>query len=145
MDVLATVLADFHTLITALALGPPVVVRKGPKKEPAVDAATQITVARAVEGERKVKIAFGHLATVWPIEITLIAPNNDDFVTNMGMYSLYRQQIAALFGPPYSAPLLPTAPGVYDLEIRPDEYLNRGDMANNVDRWVLKVNVYTAI
>ena len=80
-DVLAAILTDFSSLITALSLGPPVVIRKGAKKEPTVDAATQITVAKSAEGERKVKIAFGHMATVWPIEITLIAPNNDDFLT----------------------------------------------------------------
>ncbi|QJW98686.1 hypothetical protein [Frigoriglobus tundricola] len=144
-DVLAAILTDFRTLIAGLSLGPPVVVRKGAKKEPGVDAATQITISKAVEAERKIKIAFGHLATVWPIEVTLIAPNNDDFVTNMGTYSSYRQQIAALFGPPYASPLLPTAPGVYNLAIRPKDYLNRGDMANNVDRWTLVVDVYTAI
>lgn len=142
MDVLAAILVDFDTLISALNLYP-TVIRKGAKKNP-TDAPTQITIAKSEEGETKVNIAFGHMATIWPIEIQLIAPNNGDYLTNLTAYTAARQAIAKLFGPPYRKPLLPTTPGCYNLKIVPDSFLPRDDMANNVDRWTLKIHVYTS-
>lgn len=161
-DVLEAIFTDFSTLIQSLNLtipgSPistdgistepailPIVVRKGPKRQPKIDPPSHITISKAQEPEKKIKIAFGHMATVWTIEITMIAPNYGDWVRNLTTYTLYRQRIAALFGPPYSDPLLPTTPGVYNLVIVPDEFLNRDEMAQaNIDRWTLKIAVYTA-
>jgi hypothetical protein len=150
-DVLQAILADFQTLIEGLdhtvpgTTEPvPVLVRKGPKAERKVDPPCHYTVCKAPEPERKKKIAFGHMATAWVIEVTLVAPNAGDWAANLDSYTLYRQEVAGLFGPPYSTPLLPTAPGVFDLEILPDEFLPRDEMAGaNLDRWTLKVRVHT--
>jgi hypothetical protein len=144
-DVLEAIFTDVSGLISALALGPTIVVRKGPKKEPTVDAATQITVSMRAEGEKKKYIAFGHMATIWPIEITLIAPSKRDYAYNLSTYTSYRQQIEALFGPPFSSPLLPTTPGVYDVRLKPNEFLPRGEIPEGIDRWTIVVEVSTAI
>lgn len=148
-DVLAAILTDVAGVVTALDLGPNVVIRKGAKKEPVVDTPSQLTVCLAppvlgVVPDKKIYIAFGRIATVWHIQITYVAPNNDDYVTNLSTYTQWRQNIEEAFGPPYSSPLLPTTPGVYDLRIVPGEFLSRDDMDHNIDRFVVYVDVSTA-
>ena len=146
VPVLQSLLADFATVIGALGLtgSPNVVVRKGAKKEPGVDPAGQVTIAQSPKPEQYKKIAFGHMAVGYEIEVTQVAANNDDWSSNLNTYAANRQAVERAFGPPYSTPLLPTAPGVWNLEIVPDEFLNRGDMAENIDRWVVKVVVWIA-
>jgi hypothetical protein len=157
MDVLEAIFADFATLIGGLDLSVPahptesmpVLIRKGPKWEKKVDSPSHVTISKAIEPEKAKYLAFGHLATIWVIEITMVAPNAGEWLANLATYTLYRQQILALFGPPYSDPLLPSSPygaaKVYDLRIVPDEFLNRDEMASNIDRWTVKVKVSTAV
>lgn len=145
-SVLQSILADFSTVISALSLtgSPNIVIRKGAKKEPTVDPLGQITIAQAPEPERYKKLAFGHASVIYRIEVTQVAANNDDYASNLNTYAANRQAVERAFGPPYSSPLLPTTPGIFNLEIVPDEFLNREDMMNKIDRWVIKIDVHTA-
>jgi hypothetical protein len=144
-DVLQCVLADIQTAIAALDLGPPCVVRKGPKKEPTVDPAPQITISMQAAGEKKIYQAFGHMTTMWPIEVTYIAASKRDYVYGFPQDTSYRQQIETLYTPPLSlATLFPTTPGIWEVRIRPNEFLPRGEIADGIDRTAIVLEVKTA-
>lgn len=144
-DVLQAILADVSAQINALNLGPVVVVRKGPKKEPVVDAAQQFTVSMQSQGERKTYIAFSHLSTEWPIEVTYVAPSKRDYVSGFANDTLFRQQIEAIYAPPCTlATLFPTTPGIWEVRVNPDEMLPRGEIPEGIDRWTIVLAVKTA-
>lgn len=144
-DVLQTILADVSGQITALALGPTVVVRKGPKKEPTVDAAAQITVSMQAKGERVVYQAFGHKSVTWPIELTYVAPSQRDYVSGFANDTAFRQAVLTLYTPPLAlASLFPTTLGIWEVRLKPDEMLPRAEIPQGVDRWTIVLEVKTA-
>jgi len=145
-SLLEAIVADVSTLgITLNATPVRTVKRKGAKHEIGVDDPTQITVAQAEENERTLFHAFGQApSTEWLLEINICSPNNRDYLTNLPTYALWREEIKALFSPPllFTTTLWPTA-GVWDVRPEPGKFLDRGDMANNLDDMSVFLRVKT--
>jgi len=144
---LEAIVADVSTLgITLNAVPVRTVKRKGAKHEIGVDDPTQITVAQAAEAHEKTLFhAFGQAPTTeWLLEINICSPNNRDYLTNLPTYAQWREEIKALFAPPA---LLNTnlwnTPGVWDVRPEPGKFLDRGDMADNLDDMSVFLRVKT--
>src|SRR5215831_7082230 len=135
-SLLNAIVSDVSGLgITLGAVAVNTVKRKGPKREPGIDDPTQITVAQAEEHERTIFHAFGQPpSTEWLIEVNICSPSNRDYLSNLPTYALWREEIKALFAPPllFTTILWPTV-GVWDLRPEPGKFLDRSDMANNLD------------
>ncbi len=119
----------------------PVVKRKGVKKEPSVDSSTQITVS--MNTEEVTYIAFGQISVTYPVEVTIVTPNERDWATNLSIYLTWREEIRGLFQPPAltsQSPLLGVN-GVWDVRVRPDTFLDREAMAKNYDDMALIIYV----
>ena len=119
--------------------------RKGPKREPGIDDPTLVTVAKAEEQETAIFHAFGKAPTSeWLLEINIASPNNRDYLTNLTTYATWREQIKALFSPPqvFNTNLWKTT-GVWDVRPQPGKFLDRAQMAQNLDDMSVFLRVRT--
>jgi hypothetical protein len=120
-----------------------VVLRKKAKKEPEpVDPSRQITVSPNESPETWQRYAFGggnispSWKAVYKIDVTVVAPNNDDFVGNLSTYSMWRQQIRNSFTQWMTIgnqTPLPTVPAAIDMDVTPDSFLPLSDINSNYD------------
>jgi hypothetical protein len=148
VSVLNDILNNVTGIVTALGLSMngqavPVVLRKGAKKEPGVDPVPLITVSNESGSEEWHRFAFGNgpkISPTWKviykINITVIAANNDDFLTNLDVYAQWRQQLRNTFTSwPQATPQvpLPNVPQVFDLDVTPESFLDLGTMQVQYD------------
>ncbi len=118
-----------------------VVKRKLPKKGETVDPVPQITVSNREQGEDFKWYTFSNgLLMVYYIEVTIIAANNRDQLTNIPNYAQWREQIRTLF----ARPLLNGAPTVWDMRVIPKVFLDRRMISDNYDYQQLVVQVKSA-
>lgn len=121
-----------------------VVKRKGVKREPGVDQPFQITVCKSDEPEDQDYLAFGQSTTRWKIDITIVAPNQKDWLTNLDQYAAMREQIRTLYLPPkLNNSVLANASGIWEVRVDPRGFLDREQMANLFDESTVFLNVRT--
>lgn len=120
---------------------PDVVKRKAPKFEPGVDQPTQITISPGVDKEDYKPLAMsGAVRLAYPVDITIEAPNDDDYLSNFDLYSFWREEIRDAFRPPWlSTPIVPGASTVYDILIDPGVFLERDQVKNLADYFTIRV------
>lgn len=145
MSVESNILDGIVTMVEALSLGPPVVKRKSPIREADVDAAQQITVSPSRTPETVSMLALGGAVKVrYYTEITIIGPNNDDFLSGLDTYTQWREQIRNLFRPPFQSPIISGVNQVYDLDVSPGEFLDPAAIQDLYDYLTVRVIVTTA-
>lgn len=141
--VLNAIVTDIDNLNLMLGSSAPnVVKRKGVKREPGVDDSLQITVAESEFGDVVKYMAFGKSTIYHRIDITIVAPNNRDWASNLPTYASWRETIRNSYIPPklQSTTLFQLA-GVWDVRIRPNKYLDREAMANLYDEQTITLEV----
>ena len=121
-----------------------VVKRKGVKREPGVDQPFQITVCKSDLPEEQEYLAFGKSTTRWILEITIVAPNQKDWLTNLDQYAKMREAMRSLYLPPtWTTTALGVAAGVWEVRVDPRGFLDRDQMANMFDDQTLHLLVRT--
>lgn len=110
----------------------PVVLRKLPKKSEVIDPDIQITVCKAETPETVQFYAFGVVKVRYPIEITIISPNNRNQYTNIDYYANWRQVIRLALQMP---PVLNLTQGTtaFDVDNEPKDFLDRREIADIYD------------
>ena len=141
MSVLDDILNACQSTVAALnlqlnAVVVPVVVRMAVKKAPSVDPATLITVSSDPKGERVKAWGFGgNWRLDYTIDLTIVTPNNDDYLTNLDTFTQWRQQIRNTFQTWVTAPVptkpLATVPAVWDLKVKPEALFPPGELQDN--------------
>lgn len=127
----------------------PVVKRKLPKKEQSVDPAVQITVCASEDvDEQKYHDFTGAMRVTYVFEITIISPNNDDQLTNLDIYTEWRESIRMRFKkPPFvvyygtdeNGALLPVT--VFQMRVLPGKFLDRKLISDNYDYQMLRLEI----
>ncbi|MBP3956325.1 hypothetical protein J8F10_13625 [Gemmata sp. G18] len=139
LDAVVTAVRELNFKLT----GPgsvPVVKRKLPKREEAVDPSEQVTVSGAAELDSVTPIAFGDVFRVrYRVEVTLVTSNKNDQVKNLPEYLAFRQQVRQLFRKP---PLVGAA-AVVDLDVVGGEFLDRGMISQGYDYQQVVIRVTT--
>lgn len=110
----------------------PVVLRKLPKKGEQIDPDIQITVCKAETPEIVVFYAFGVVKVRYPIEITIISPNNRNQFTGIDYYANWRQVIRyALQKPPVLNLTQNTT--AFDVDNIPQNFFDRREISDLYD------------
>jgi hypothetical protein len=83
----------------------------------------------AGEAETQTPLSFeGQSDLVYPVEVSIVAAVNRDYVTNLPAFFQWRQQIRQAFLP---GPLLSGAPTVWMVRLRPQAVFDRSDLDKN--------------
>lgn len=145
MSVESSILDGVVSMMQALELPPPVVKRKAPKREALVDAATQITVSTGGDPEQLSQLALGGVLKVrYPVDVSIIAPNPDDYLTNLDTYTDWRESIRNKFRPPWTDPIVPGVAQVFDIDIDPGVFLDRDKIKDFYDYFTVRAWIITA-
>lgn len=139
-ELLTNAVADIQGLNLKLGTTPVAVVkRKGVKREPTVDASTQITVCKSPKEPLKIqRTGFQKTSVIYPIEIAIVSANNRDWVTNLDTYIDWFDSLIALYVPPSltTTNLWGTSVNstkVFDVRVIPGDFLEPEQMANMFD------------
>ena len=125
--------------------------RKGTKRQPGVDASTQITVCKNPKKPLQLKyMAFGNTTAIYPIDIAIVSPNTRDWVTNLDTYIDWWDTIIAKFVPPSltSTQLWQTKVNsnkVFDVRVASGDFLEPAQMANQFDVVNIELAVQASI
>lgn len=147
MDAIVATIQELNCQLNGESV--PVVKRKLPKKEQQVDPAVQITVCAAEDVEDQQYHDFtGAMRVTYAFEITIISPNNDDQLTNLDLYTEWRESIRMRFKkPPFvvyygtdeSGVALPVT--VFQMRVLPGKFLDRNLISENYDYQMLRLEI----
>ena len=131
--------------ISLLGVMVPVAKRKLPKKDEQLNPPVQIVVCSDVLADQLGWMCFGTLKMRYRVQVVIISPNNNDNLTNLPVYTQWRQQIRNLFdGYIKGGVLLPgISPPVYDMDYRGGSFLPRDRLAQTYDYQDLNYDVMT--
>jgi hypothetical protein len=120
----------------------PCVLRKLPKKGEQIDPDILLTICKAETPEDVKFYAFGVVKVRYPIEITIISPNNMDNYTNINYYANWRQTIRLALQKP---PVLNLTENTYafDVDNTPQNFLDRREISDIYDYQQIVVWVST--
>ncbi len=124
----------------------PASISKLPKKEAVVDPAVQIAICLSPRGESTKPMAFGtgnrpQMQVVYPVLVTLIAPNNNDQVKNLQAYTTLRQSIRLLYRD--KTPFVGLVTEAWDCDVKEAAFLDTKELAEGYDYMVVGVDVKT--
>jgi len=129
----------------------PVNIRKLPKKGEAVDGSYQITISKNKKEERLKPFAFTNTSVgqaniykkwTW-IDITLIAPNEGDQITDLNNYASIRSSIETAFKTPFASPIITGITSVVDVDVLQGEFLEVEKLNENYDYISTTIQVQT--
>jgi hypothetical protein len=117
----------------------PVVKRKGVKRQPGVDASTQITICK--DSKKRIElqyVAFTKTSILYPISMAIGSPNKRDWLTNLDTYITWWESLITLYVPPSLAStklgtLVVGNNHVWEVRVVPGDFLEPEDMANMFD------------
>ena len=126
-----------------------VVKRKGVKREPGVDASTQITICKDPDKPIRIeRTGFQKTSVIYPIEIAIVSPNRHDWLTNLDTYISWFDSILALFVPPTLTTTnlwgtTVSSTKVWDVRVEVGDFVEPEQMANGFDVVTINLDVKT--
>ncbi len=140
LNAVVTDLTALNLTLNSVSLG--VFKRKGVKKESTVDGSQRLVVAESEKGEIAEYVAFQQVTKRHRVDIAVLTPNADDWLSNLDTYCGWRESIANLYLPPLVlATTLMTLSGVWDVRVRPNRFLDRDAMHHMYDLQLITLEV----
>ena len=131
LDAVVTRVASLGLIKDSVVI--PVVKRKLPRRQETMDSPTTITVSPPDAPDSVIYAAFGAQWWSYTVNITVVSPNDQDLASNIDTYTGWRDQIKALFMPPFASPPLVGVPLVWDMRVKPQVLFHRSMLAMNYD------------
>lgn len=107
----------------------PVLKRKLPRVSETLEMLPCLLVCPSTRPERYQPAAEGLVFLDYAVDVSMAAPGNRDWATNLDQYLQWRQQIRGLF----QGPLLAGVSAVYDTDITPGTPIDRTLVNSNYD------------
>jgi len=132
-----SILTSVQSIITnlGLSIGGSLInvqVRKLPKEAETVDPLPLIAIVRDEKGEATEFWTFLETDIKYPVDVVLIASNNNDNVGNLDAYQTIMQTIRLTFAKLATVtPMMP--PTVYDLDILEGTFIDRAAVSDKYD------------
>ena len=111
----------------------PVVLRKLPRRGETLDPPTQITISPPDAPDQVQYAFFGGQWWKYTVLITIICPNDKDLVSNIDIYTQWRESIRGLFLTTDNPGTNLGVPAVFDARVRPMVLFNRGMLSAGFD------------